>query len=153
MKNTNHKMLDDINRGILEELQKNARLSTAEIGRRVGLSAPAVAERMAKMEEFGVIQGYHPSFDFDKLDLTIRAFILFKARNIERPELMKLIDSIPEIIEWYTVTGNYCILLKIVAATSERLANTIEQFEKFGETSTSLILSKGSKSSFIKRRG
>jgi len=80
-KNDNHKVIDDLNWSILEELQKNARLSTTEIGRRVGLSAPAVADRIGKMERTWHHKGYHTLLDFDKLDLTIRAFILFKTNN------------------------------------------------------------------------
>src|SRR5215467_8173451 len=106
-KNGNHKVIDDLNWSILEELQKNAKLSTTEIGRRVGLSAPAVADRIEKMEESGIIQGYHTQLDFDRLDLTIRAFILFRNSNLKHLEMIKLINSIPEVIEWHTITGNY----------------------------------------------
>ena len=151
-KNGNHKLIDDLNWSILEELQKNARLSTTEIGRRIGLSAPAVADRIEKMEEYGIIKGYHTLLDFDKLDLTIRAFILFKNSNLKHAELIKLVDSIPEVMEWHTITGSYAVLLKIATDTSERLAKIIEQLEENGETNTSLILSKSSKSSFIKKR-
>src|SRR5438034_569860 len=62
-RNGNHKVIDDLNWSILEELQKNARLSTTEIGRRIGLSAPAVADRIEKMEEYGIIKGYHTLLD------------------------------------------------------------------------------------------
>ena len=151
-KNGNHKIIDDLNWSILEELQKNARLATTEIGRRVGLSAPAVADRIEKMEELGIIKGYHTLLDFDKLDLTIRSFILFKTNNLKYTELIKLVESVPEIIEWYAITGSYAILLEIATNTSERLTNIIEQLEEYGETNTSLILAKSSKSSFIKRR-
>ena len=144
--------MDDLNWSILEELQKNARLSTTEIGRRVGLSAPAVADRIEKMEELGIIKGYHTLLDFDKLDLTIRAFILFKTNSLKHTELIKLVDSIPEVIEWNTITGSYAVLLKIATDTSDRLAKIIEQLEESGETNTSLILSKSSRSSFIKKR-
>ncbi len=151
-KDGNHKVMDDLNWSILEELQKNARLSTTEIGRRVGLSAPAVADRIDKMEELGIIKGYHTLLDFDKLDLTIRAFILFKTNNLKHTELIRLVDSIPEVIEWNTITGSYAVLLKIATDTSDRLAKIIEQLEESGETNTSLILSKSSRSSFIKKR-
>jgi Lrp/AsnC family transcriptional regulator, leucine-responsive regulatory protein len=151
-KNGNHKVIDDLNWSILEELQKNARLSTTEIGRRIGLSAPAVADRIEKMEELGIIKGYHTLLDYDKLDLTIRAFILFKNNNLKHAELIKLVDSIPEVMEWHTITGSYAVLLKIATNTSERLAKIIEQLEENGETNTSLILSKSSTSSFIKKR-
>lgn len=150
-KNGNHKAIDDLNWSILEELQKNARLSTTEIGRRVGLSAPAVADRIEKMEECGIIQGYHTQVDFDKLDLTIRAFILFKNNSLRHGEMITLINSIPEVIEWHTITGSYAVLLKIVTKTSGRLAAIIEELEESGETNTSLILSKNSGSTLIKK--
>lgn len=105
------------------------------------------------MEEWGIIKGYHTLLDYDKLDLTIRAFILFKNNNLKHPELIKLVDSIPEAIEWHTITGSYAIVLKIATDTSDRLAKIIEQLEEYGETNTSLILSKGSGSSFLKKRG
>ena len=151
-KNGSYKGIDDLNWSILEELQKNARLATTEIGRRVGLSAPAVADRIEKMEELGIIKGYHTLLDFDKLDLTIRAFIFFKTNNLRHTELIKLVESIPEVMEWHTITGSYAILLKIAAGTSQRLADIIEQLEEAGETNTSLILSKSSRLSLIKRR-
>lgn len=149
MNNGTPKILDEIGKNILHQLQTNARLSTAEIGRRVNLSAPAVAERITKLEEQGIIQGYRPSYDFDKLNLTIRAFIHFKASKINFPELMKLINATPEIIEWYSITGNYCVLLKVITGTSARLSEIIKQFEDVGETNTSLILSDGVKSPLI----
>lgn len=151
-KNGNPKVIDDLNWSILEELQKNARLATTEIGRRVGLSAPAVADRIEKMEELGIIKGYHTLLDFDKLDLTIRAFILFKNNNLKHAELIKLVESIPEVMEWHTITGSYAILLKIATDTSDRLAKIIEQLEENGETNTSLILSRSPRLSLLKRR-
>jgi len=151
-RNGNHKVIDDLNWSILEELQKNARLSTTEIGRRIGLSAPAVADRIEKMEEHGIIKGYHTLLDLDKLGLTIRAFILFKNNSLKHAELIKVVESIPEVVEWHTITGSFAVLLKIATDTSERLGKIIEQLEESGETNTSLILSKSSRSAVIKKR-
>jgi len=141
-KTLNNKVLDELNRHILEELQKDARLSTVEIGRRIGLSAPAVADRIQKLEDLGFIRGYNTILDMDKLGLTIRAFINFRTTQLKHGEMIKLVASIPEIIEWYTVTGNYSIVLKIATSSSQRLADLIEQLEEYGETNTSLILAK-----------
>lgn len=139
-KTLHNKVLDDLNRHILEELQKNGRLPAVEIGRRIGLSAPAVADRIQKLEDLGYIKGYRTLLDLDKMGLTIRAFIHFKTSQLKHIEMIRLMESIPEIIEWHTITGNYCILLKIATSSSERLAGVIEQLEEFGETNTSLIL-------------
>jgi Lrp/AsnC family leucine-responsive transcriptional regulator len=139
-KTLNSKVLDDLNWAILEELQRDGRLAAAEIGRRVGLSAPAVAERIQKLEELGYIRGYRTVVDLDKLGLSIRAFVLFKATVVKHQEMMKLVAGIPEVVDWHTVTGNYSMLLKVVTASSGRLAQIIEQLEESGETNTSLIL-------------
>jgi len=148
-KNGNGKGLDELSRNILKELQASARMSTTEIGRRIGLSAPAVAERIAKMEEGGIIKGYHTAFDLDKLGLTIRAFIAFKTTRLKHAELIQLVEGIPELTEWHAVTGNHSILLKIAAPSSHRLAAIIELLEEYGETSTSLILSSGTKDNLL----
>lgn len=148
-KSLNNKVLDDLNRHILEELQKDARLSTVEIGRRIGLSAPAVADRIQKLEDLGFITGYRTLLDLDKLGLTIRAFINFKTTQLKHTEMIKLVESISEIIEWYTITGNYAIVLKVAASSSQRLADIIQQLEEYGETNTSLILAGDSRSKNI----
>jgi Lrp/AsnC family leucine-responsive transcriptional regulator len=99
-----------------------------------------VADRIQKLEELGYIKGYRTVVDLDKLGLSIRAFILFKATGLKHNEMMNLVASISEVVDWHTVTGNYSILLKVVAASSGRLAAIIEQLEEHGETNTSLIL-------------
>jgi Lrp/AsnC family leucine-responsive transcriptional regulator len=141
-KTLNNKLLDPLNKHILEELQKDGRLPAVEIGRRVGLSAPAVADRIQKLEDLGYIKGYRTLLDLDKLGLTIRAFILFKASlaQLKHPDMIRLVESIPEITEWYTVTGNFSILLKVVTSSSERLGALIQHLEEYGETNTFLIL-------------
>jgi Lrp/AsnC family leucine-responsive transcriptional regulator len=139
-KTLNNKALDELNLHILTELQKNGRLSTVEIGRRIGLSAPAVADRIQKLEDGGYIKGYSTLLDLDKLGLTIRALIHFKGRSLKHSELIRMIESIPEVLEWYTVTGNYSVMLKIATSSSERLAELIVELEEYGETNTSLIL-------------
>jgi Lrp/AsnC family leucine-responsive transcriptional regulator len=131
-------------------LQKNGRLPAAEIGRRVGLSAPAVADRIEKLEEQGYIKGYRTVLDLDKLDLTIRAFILYKC-SLKHTDMLRLVQSIPEVIEWHTVTGNYAVLLKVATSSSSRLAALIEQLEESGETNTSLILDQNPEQKIIYR--
>lgn len=148
-KSLNNKVLDELNWHILEELQKNGRLSTVEIGRRIGLSAPAVADRIQKLEDLGYIKGYQTILDLDKLGLTIRALINFKANQMKHPDIIQLIESIPEVVEWNTVTGVYSVQLKVATSTSERLAALIEHLEEFGETNTSLILAQNPEQKII----
>jgi Lrp/AsnC family leucine-responsive transcriptional regulator len=140
VKTLQNKALDELNLHILEELQKDGRLSTVEIGRRIGLSAPAVAERIQKLEDQGYIKGYRTMLDLDKMGLSIRAFIHFRTSSLKHPEMMRIVQSIPEVLEWYTITGEYSIVLKVATCSSQRLAALIERLEEFGITNTSLIL-------------
>src|SRR5438552_526865 len=89
------------------------------------------------MSLYILIKDYHSELDLDKLGLTIRAFISFRGERMKHPELIKLVEGIPEVIEWHTITGNYGVLLKVIAQTSEQLALVIERLEEFGETNTS----------------
>lgn len=138
-KSLQNKVLDDLNWHILEELQQNGRLPAVEIGRRVGLSAPAVADRIQKLEELGYIKGYRTLLDLDKMGLTIRALIGFKT-SMNHHEMLRMVEAIPEVLEWYTVTGNFCMQIKVATSTSRRLAELIAHLEEHGETNTSLIL-------------
>lgn len=139
-KTLNNKVLDDLNWHILEELQADGRMPAVEIGRRVSLSAPAVADRIQKLEELGYIKGYQTLLDLDKLGLTIRAIVSYKNIKLKHSELIQLISAMPEVLEWYTITGNYSVLLKLATSSSQRLAALIVRLEEYGETNTSLIL-------------
>ncbi len=139
-KTLNNKVLDDLNWHILEQLQTDGRMAAVEIGRRVGLSAPAVADRIQKLEDLGYIKGYQTLLDLDKMGLTIRAIVSYKNSRLKHSELIQLISSIPEVLEWYTITGNYSVMLKVATSSSQRLAALIVKLEEFGETNTSLIL-------------
>lgn len=140
-KTINHKALDSLNWKILKELSQNARISTTEIGRRVGLSAPAVAERVQKMELQGYIKGYRTMIDFTKIGLSIQALITFKAHALKHAESIKMMDTMPEVIEWHAITGNFCMFVKVAVSSSKELEALIERLQEFGETTTSLILS------------
>lgn len=141
--------MDNLNLSILYELCNNSRTTAAEIGRRVGLTSPAVAERISKLEEAGYIKGYHALLDFDKLGLNIQAFISFKCIK-RNNDITKLIPTIPEITEWYTVTGNSSMLLKVITDSREQLAKVIALLEEHGETNTSLILQANSEMNILK---
>jgi Lrp/AsnC family leucine-responsive transcriptional regulator len=150
-KKLNNKVLDDLNLSILQELLANARISNTEIGRRVGLSAPAVADRILKMEEAGIIKGSSVLLDLDQLGLTIRAFISFKANNMTFKSMVDLFNSMPQIIEWHSVTGTASMLLKVAVATSRELELVVEKLYLHGETTTSLILTDNIKPVLLKK--
>jgi Lrp/AsnC family leucine-responsive transcriptional regulator len=152
-KKLNNKGLDELSLSILQELLANARISNTEIGRRVGLSAPAVADRIQKMEDAGIILGSSVTLDLDHIGLTIRAFISFKARNMTHIAMVNLFDGMPEIIEWHSVTGTASMLLKVAVATSKELEAVVEKLFLHGETTTSLILSGNIKPVTLRKNG
>ena len=151
LKTVTNKVLDDLNRSILKELCQDARISTTEIGRRVGLSAPAVADRIQKMEKQGFIKGYRTVIDFDKVGLTIKAIINFKATTLKHSESIKMVDAMPEVVEWHAITGNYCMVLKVVVETNKELESLIVHLAEYGETTTSLILSESNDSKVLRK--
>src|SRR6478735_10578221 len=148
-KTLKQKEIDNLDHKILAELQKNARITNAEIGRRVGLSAPAVGDRIMKLEEHGYIEGYRTVLNMEKVGLTIQALISFKSENIKHKEMLKMVEAIPEVAEWYAVTGSYCMMVKVIVATSRQLESVIAKLGQHGDTSTALILSGSSSSKMV----
>ena len=135
------RFLDEIGWKILMELQENARLSFAELGRRVGLSTPAVAQRVRRLEDEGIIKAYRAEVDPAKVGLPILAFIRM---NIVGNVLLKLtaqVHEMPEIVECHRSTGEDSFILKVHVVTVEQLKDVIDKLTPYGTTSTSLVLS------------
>jgi len=141
------KAIGDLNAGILQQLEADARISITEIGKRVGLSGPAVSERIKKMEDEGIITGYTTNIDYDTIGLTVNAFITLKS-SLTHAGVLKKIEEIPEILECYSITGYNCLMMKVATPTTKRLEAIIGQLQQFGETNTSIILSEA-----FKKRG
>jgi len=133
--------LDKTSWAILACLQENARASFADIGREVGLSAPAVAERMTKLEEACIIQGYRIEVDYEKTGYGLKAIIAFTAHSGKFIPFLNHIEKLEEVIECHRVTGNYCIFLKVIVENSAHLQQLLTRLMEFGETTTSIILS------------
>jgi Lrp/AsnC family leucine-responsive transcriptional regulator len=147
-----NKGLDDFNWKILQELQMNARITIVEIGKRIGLSAPAVAERIKRLEEEGYIKGYRTVVDYDKLGLSVPVLIHYKATKISHSDMIKMVDKMPEVMEWYGITGTHCSMLKVIVASTKELENIIEKLQEFGETSTSIILSSNTDAKVVSKK-
>jgi len=141
------KAIGDLNAAILQELEKDARISITEIGKRVGLSGPAVSERIKKMEDEGIITGYTTNLDYDQVGLTVNAFITLKS-SLSHAGVIKKIGEIPDILECYSITGHNCLIMKVATSTTKRLETIIWQLQQFGETNTSIVLSEA-----FKKRG
>lgn len=147
-----NKGLDDLHWEIIRELQLNARITIVEIGKRVGLSAPAVAERIKKLEEEGYIKGYRTVVDYDKLGLSVPVFINYKATKISHADMLRMVDKMPEVVEWYGITGSHCAVLKVIVASTKELETLIEKLQEFGETSTSIILSSNAAPKVVRKK-
>jgi Lrp/AsnC family transcriptional regulator, leucine-responsive regulatory protein len=131
-------VLDSYDTRILAELQTDARLSLAELGRRVHLSQPAVAERVRKLEGAGVITGYRATVNLGALGYGIRA--LLRAGRIDYENMLRLIARTPEVVNAFNVTGEDSWVLEVAVTDVAHLDTVITQFCLLGETATSIIL-------------
>jgi Lrp/AsnC family leucine-responsive transcriptional regulator len=132
---------DVVNLRILTELQQNPRLTMSELGRRVGLSAPAVTERVRRLEELGIIQGYRLDINPTALGLPIAAYVRVRPNPGQLPKIAELAQQIPEVVECYRVTGEDCFILKVYLPSLDQLDHIIDAFLLYGTTTTSLIQS------------
>ena len=126
---------------ILRALQENARISFSELGRLVGLSAPAVAERIRKLEESGVISGYHASIDPAKVGYGVLAIIRIAATGINFSKCATSVKRMHEVIECHRITGSDSFYVKVMVPSIQHLEALIDQLQPFGETTTTLVLS------------
>src|SRR5579863_4796442 len=133
--------MDAIQWHILEELQQNARLSFAELGRRVGLTLPAVAERVRKLEDAGIITGFRAEVNPAKIGLPITAFIRIGVVGNVFSRIAKAVRDMPEVLECHRGTGADSFTLKVAVESVEHLERLIDNLTPFGTTSTSIILS------------
>ena len=133
--------LDDTSWAILEALQENARISFAELGKRAGLTAPAVAERVRKMEDAGIISGYHAAVNLSALGLPISVVIQLRMNHGRSKEVIDLIRDLPEVTTCYNLTGNDCFMIVASVASVEHLERLLEMLTVYGQTTTSIILS------------
>lgn len=142
MTNDAEKLLDDTGWELLYALQENARASYAELGRRVGLTPPAVADRIRRFELAGIITGYHAEVNPAKLGLGLTVIVRFQATRPSSPEqIISLVASCPEVIECHRVTGDDCMTLTAVVASVEHLDTLITRLTPYGASYTSIVLS------------
>ena len=131
---------DAMDARILDILQADARVTLAEIGRRIHMSQPAVAERVHRMETAGVITGYHAKVNPAALGYGIIAFIRVSKRSHETP-VEVVAAQVPQIVECHSITGDDCSIVKVVASSVGELEKVILELTRCGVTATSLILS------------
>ncbi|HXT89314.1 MAG TPA: Lrp/AsnC family transcriptional regulator [Trebonia sp.] len=134
-------LLDDVNVRVLGELRDNPRLSMAELARRVGMSAPAVTERVQRLQQAGVIAGYHLDIDPAAVGLPVTAFARIRPMPGSLPKIAELAAEIPEVTECYRITGEDCFLVKLHAPAIDQLEAILDKFLVYGNTTTSIVVS------------
>ena len=140
-------MNDDIDRKILNELQLDARVSFAELGRRVGLTTPAVIERVRKLEDAGIIIGYRAEIDTAKVGLPITAFIRMSITGVDYSNIIDVAQQTNEVLECHRGTGGDSFIMKVAVSSVEHLQEMIDRLTPYGITTTTIVLS-----SPVKRR-
>jgi Lrp/AsnC family leucine-responsive transcriptional regulator len=134
-------LLDDLNRRLLRELHADPRISMSALARRVGMSAPAVTERVQRMERAGVITGYRMEVSAAALGLPVTAFARIRPAAGQLPRIAELAAELPEVSECHRITGEDCFLVKIHAAAIEDLEATLDRFLLYGQTVSSIVVS------------
>ena len=135
--------LDDIDWAILDELQHDGRVGFRELGRRVGLSAPAVTARVRRLEAGGVITGYRAVVDTEQVGLPVQAFVRMSV--LGHPglddEFVEFAETVPEILAMYRVTGAETYLLRVAVPSVGELERVLRPLWRFGDTVTGVVMS------------
>ena len=134
-------LLDRVNRLILAALAEDPRLSSAELARRVGMSAPAVRERVARLEQAGVIRGYQLDVDPAAIGLPVAAWIRIRPGPGQLNRIAELAARIPEISECHRISGEDCFLLKVHVPDVGSIELLLDQFMPYGQTTSSFVVS------------
>lgn len=132
---------DPLNRKILNCLQTNARLSLSEIGRQVGLTSPAVNERIKKMEDAGIIKGYYANVSPFECGYQLHAIITIRAFMGKLKPFLLQVQKYDEVLNCYRITGNENIVLEVVLKNQKHLEKFIDELITYGETKTQIVLS------------
>lgn len=133
--------IDPLNWKILSCLQQNARQSNAEIGRQVGITSPAVAERIRKLEDAGIIKGYHAQVASLECGYQLTAIITLRAFMGKLKPFLQKVSDFQEVINCYRITGNENIVLEVVLKNQMHLESFIDKLIVYGETKTQIVLS------------
>src|SRR5438309_1374758 len=134
-------LLDDVGRNLLSALQRDARLSYAELGRRIGLSPAATAEHLRRLEEAGVIKGYRVELDMEALGLPVLAIVRMSCDGSKYRPFLKAVQTMERVVECHHVAGGDAFILKVAAGSVRELEKVIEKLLDFGVPTTSFVFS------------
>jgi len=134
-------LLDQINVQLLRELRRDPRVPMATLARRVRMSAPAVTERVRRLEEAGIIDGYRIDVAPKALGLPVAAYVRIRPAPGQLAKIAELAEQTPEVVECHRITGEDCFLLKVYVAEVDQLEAVLDRFLAFGQTTTSIVQS------------
>jgi Lrp/AsnC family leucine-responsive transcriptional regulator len=134
-------LLDALNWKILQCLQENARQTNTDIGRKVGISSPAVSERIRKLEDMGIITGYSTKISPFEVGYQLKAIITIRAFMGKLKPFLEIVKTYDEVLNCYRITGNENIVMEVVLKNQKHLETFIDQLISFGETKTQIVLS------------
>lgn len=132
--------MDKINLRILRALSKNARISFSELAKQVHLSAPAVAERVKRLEETGVIKGYKPLINLERIGIPISALVECQVYRTKEKEFLGILMNLDEVIKIYNITGVTTFIVELGVTKLSELDEILELMVKFCDTNTKLIM-------------
>lgn len=133
--------MDELDRKLVTELQLDGRISYAELGRRVGLTTPAVIERVHKLEDAGIILGYRAEIDPAKVGLPIMAFVRMSITGVDYSHIIEVAEQSNEVLECHRGTGGDSFIMKIAVSSVEHLQEVIDRLTPYGITTTTIVLS------------
>lgn len=134
-------MIDGVNARLLAELHADPRLSMSELARRVGMSAPAVTERVQRLERAGVITGFRMDVAPEALGMNVTALVRVRPGPGQLPKVAEAALRTPQVVECHRITGEDCFFLKVHAPSIAELEEVIDRFLIHGQTTTSIVVS------------
>jgi Lrp/AsnC family transcriptional regulator, leucine-responsive regulatory protein len=132
-------LLDEVNLRLLEELQNDGRIGFAELARRVGMSAPAVAERVSRLERAGVITAYRAELDPSALGFPVSVIVRIRPSPGQLQRVREVAAESPEVAECYRITGDDCYLMRLHLRSIDDLEEILDRFTPHGQTTTSIV--------------
>jgi Lrp/AsnC family transcriptional regulator, leucine-responsive regulatory protein len=132
-------LADAVNRRILTELRANPRITMSELGRRAGLSAPAVTDRVQRLERSGVIAGYRLELEPAALGFPVSAYVRIRPGPGQLRRIAELAAQIPEVTECYRITGEDCFLMRVHARAVDQFESVLDRFLLYGQTTSSIV--------------
>ncbi|WP_433163603.1 Lrp/AsnC family transcriptional regulator [Kribbella sp. CA-247076] len=138
---TRSQLLDELNIRILEELTADPRSRTTELARRLGVSTPTVRERVARLEESGVIRGYRLDVDPGALGRPVAAWVRLRPGPGQIPKIIELAERTAEVVECHRISGEDCFLMRVQVAEIAALEDVLDKFIVHGQTTSSFVVS------------